>query len=101
MGRKEFDRKVALEERPWRSGDHLNGIIIPGRRLGNCRIKLFAESNWRDIHGELGGDGRCTILMFGTDDFGHAEGVSISTRVATKLCNQVVNSSNSKLSPGL
>lgn len=98
VSRKEFDHRLAVENKVWTSDDHLNGVIIPGRRLLNSKIKRFSDSNWRDIHDELGGDGRFTILMFGDQDFGRGD--AISTKAAAEVCN-VIKSTNSKFAARL
>lgn len=99
VSRKEFDKIFSEGKKIWTSDDYLNGIIIPGRRLSNCKIKRFADSNWRDIHDELRGDGRFSVLMLGSDDFGQANGKS--TSVAANICNRIISSENSIFPPGL
>lgn len=76
------------EGHTWDAVDYLNGVIRPGRRLLNSRYKRFADGNMRDMHDELGGAGRFSIVMFASDDFGIKD--SMSTKIADEICSKVV-----------
>ena len=71
----------------WTDEDYLNGVILPGRRLLNCKVGRFADGNMRDIHDELRAEGNFSILVLSTDDFGDKEGRS--TRAADEICSKV------------
>ncbi|CZR62721.1 related to phenol monooxygenase [Phialocephala subalpina] len=83
------------KEQTWTKEDYLNGVILPGRRLLNCRVKRFADGNMRDIHDELGSEGRFSIMMLASYDFGVKDGRS--TIIADDICSKVIK----KFSPGL
>jgi 2-polyprenyl-6-methoxyphenol hydroxylase-like FAD-dependent oxidoreductase len=81
-------REELKKEQVWTSEDYLNGVIFPGRRLLNCKVKRFADGNMRDIHDELRSEGRFSIVMLASDDFGVKDGRS--TKVADDICDKVI-----------
>ncbi|KAH7417733.1 FAD binding domain-containing protein [Cadophora sp. MPI-SDFR-AT-0126] len=78
--------RAGTTEGKWSSQDYLNGVICPGRRLINCNVKRFANGAPRDIHDELGAEGKFSILLLAADDFGARD--SRSTKTAETLCSQ-------------
>lgn len=73
---------------PRTNEDYLNGVIFPGRRLLNCKVKRFADGTIRDMHDELRAEGRFSIVMLAGDDFGDKDGRS--TKVASDICCNVL-----------
>ncbi|PVH82377.1 phenol monooxygenase [Cadophora sp. DSE1049] len=80
--------RAGMIDEKWSSQDYLNGVVFPGRRLMNCKVKRFANGTPRDIHDELGAEGKFGILLLAADDFGNRD--SRSTKIAETLCSQVL-----------
>lgn len=68
--------------------DYLNGVIMPGRRLRNCKLTRFTDGSVRDIHDELRGEVRFSILIFASADFGLKNGCS--TKITDDICPKVI-----------
>ena len=81
-------RAESKKEQAWTREDYLNGVIFPGRRLLNCKVKRFADGNIRDIHDELRSEGRFSIMMLASADFGVKDGRS--NKVAEEICDKVI-----------
>ncbi|RAH48816.1 uncharacterized protein BO95DRAFT_355966 [Aspergillus brunneoviolaceus CBS 621.78] len=63
--------------RPVISGhDYLSGMLRPGRRLLNVKMKRFADGAHRDIHDDLASTGRFRILSLLSVDLLDPNGVS-------------------------
>ncbi|PYI25002.1 hypothetical protein BP00DRAFT_410538 [Aspergillus indologenus CBS 114.80] len=56
--------------------DYLSGILRPGRRLLNVKLKRFADGAHRDIHDDLASTGRFRILSLLSVDLLNPNGVS-------------------------
>ncbi|PYI16408.1 hypothetical protein BO99DRAFT_466008 [Aspergillus violaceofuscus CBS 115571] len=56
--------------------DYLSGILRPGRRLLNVKLKRFADGAHRDIHEDLASTGRFRILSLLSVDLLDPTGVS-------------------------
>ncbi|CBF78088.1 hypothetical protein AN8756.2 [Aspergillus nidulans FGSC A4] len=59
---------------PIKGTDYLSGILCPGRRLLNVKVKRFADGNRRDLH-----DGRFRILVLTSSDLLDPTGTSAKT----------------------
>ncbi|KAL2871463.1 putative phenol monooxygenase [Aspergillus lucknowensis] len=56
--------------------DYLRGILRPGRRLLNVRVKRFADGNRRDLQDDFLSTGRFRILCLTSSDLLDPQGVS-------------------------
>ncbi|PYH98473.1 hypothetical protein BO71DRAFT_416286 [Aspergillus ellipticus CBS 707.79] len=70
---------------PVEGGDYLSGVLRPGRRLVNVKVKRHADGRRRDIQDDLASTGRFRVLTFTSDDLLHADGVS--ARALTSVSN--------------
>ncbi|KAL4758630.1 putative phenol monooxygenase [Aspergillus foveolatus] len=70
---------------PIKGVDYLSGILCPGRRLLNVKVKRFADGNRRDLH-----DGRFRILVLTSSDLLNPTGTSAKT--LTALSEQTIPS---------
>ncbi|KAK2746504.1 hypothetical protein FQN57_003130 [Myotisia sp. PD_48] len=81
-------RDIVAESRPVITGtDYLSGILRPGRRLLNVKLKRYADGVPRDIHDDLLSTGRFRVLCLTSMDLLDPEGQSCS--ILTKLCGLV------------
>ncbi|OJJ65094.1 hypothetical protein ASPSYDRAFT_54456 [Aspergillus sydowii CBS 593.65] len=81
-------RQSANVEPPVRGDDFLSGILRPGRRLLNVKMKRFADGSHRDIQDELESTGRFRILSLVSHDLLEAQGVSATTLKAVSALSQ-------------
>ncbi|KAL4962875.1 FAD binding domain-containing protein [Aspergillus stella-maris] len=80
----EYDENLAVERSgfnagtrsPVAGGDYLSGILRPGRRLLNVKMKRFADGDQRDIHDDLPSTGRFRIVSLLSTDLLDPEGCS-------------------------
>jgi phenol 2-monooxygenase len=54
----------------------------------NCKVKRFADGVMWDIHDELRAEGRFSIVILASDDFGFKDGRS--AKIADKVCSKVI-----------
>lgn len=80
--------KTGMTDERWSSQDYLNGVICPGRRLMNSNVRRFANGTPRDIHDELGAEGKFSVLLLAANNFGSRD--SGSTNVAECICSQLL-----------
>ncbi|KAL5050820.1 hypothetical protein BDW71DRAFT_215950 [Aspergillus fruticulosus] len=73
--------------------DFLSGILRPGRRLLNVKLKRFADGWHRDIQDDLASTGRFRILSLLTNDLLQPTGVSATSLIATASLAQQFNPS--------
>ncbi|KAL2075058.1 hypothetical protein VTL71DRAFT_8838 [Oculimacula yallundae] len=73
----------------WSDQDYLDGVICPGRRLLNSKVNRFANGTPRDIHDEIGAEGKFSVMLLAGIDFG-TQG-SRSSKAAETLCTEVVS----------
>ncbi|KAL6239506.1 hypothetical protein BDW75DRAFT_120505 [Aspergillus navahoensis] len=64
---------------PIKGIDYLSGILCPGRRLLNVKVKRFADGNRRDLHDEFLSTGRFRILILTSSDLLDPAGTSAKT----------------------
>ncbi|RAL04807.1 FAD binding domain protein [Aspergillus ibericus CBS 121593] len=67
---------VVREASPVHGDDYLSGILRPGRRLLNVKLRRYADGWCRDIQDDLASTGRFRILTLTSDDLLNAHGVS-------------------------
>lgn len=77
-------------DKNWTSSDYLSGVLCPGRRLLNCKVKRFANGTIRDLHDEMRAEGRFSVILLAGDDFGTP---GQSTKAAESVCSQVLGKS--------
>ncbi|OJI99218.1 hypothetical protein ASPVEDRAFT_125606 [Aspergillus versicolor CBS 583.65] len=75
-------------EPPVHGEDFLSGILRPGRRLLNVKVKRFADGSHRDIQDELKSTGRFRILSLVSHDLLEPQGVSSTTLKAVIALSQ-------------
>ncbi|KAL5051117.1 hypothetical protein BDW71DRAFT_172317 [Aspergillus fruticulosus] len=75
---------------PIKGIDYLSGILCPGRRLLNVKVKRFADGNRRDLHDDFHSTGRFRILILTSSDLLDAAGTSAKT--LTTLSKQTIPS---------
>ncbi|KAL4904606.1 hypothetical protein BDW74DRAFT_185522 [Aspergillus multicolor] len=75
---------------PIKGIDYLSGILCPGRRLLNVRVKRFADGNRRDLHDDFLSTGRFRILVLTSNDLLNPSGVSAKT--LTTLSENTISS---------
>ncbi|PWY90296.1 phenol monooxygenase [Aspergillus sclerotioniger CBS 115572] len=61
---------------PVHGDDYLSGILRPGRRLLNVKLRRHADGRHRDIQDDLASNGRFRVLTLTSDDLLNAQGVS-------------------------
>ncbi|PYI02790.1 FAD binding domain protein [Aspergillus sclerotiicarbonarius CBS 121057] len=61
---------------PVHGDDYLSGILRPGRRLLNVKLRRHADGWCRDIQDDLASTGRFRVLTLTSDDLLNAQGVS-------------------------
>lgn len=78
------DREGLTKDQPYEPEDYIKGIIYPGRRFMNIQVTRFADGVPRDLHDEVGGDGRLAIVVVQNQDAGglDAESASVTNAVA-------------------
>ncbi|KAL4782713.1 FAD binding domain-containing protein [Aspergillus varians] len=78
----EYPENVIIEKatsdgkNPIKGTDYLHGILHPGRRLLNVRVKRFADGNRRDLHDDFPSTGRFRILVLTSSDLLNPSGTS-------------------------
>ncbi|KAL3483124.1 FAD binding domain-containing protein [Aspergillus germanicus] len=78
------DRSVAEGSTPVVSGDDfLSGILRPGRRLLNVKLKRFADGWHRDIQDDLASTGRFRVLTLLSTDLLDPTGISATALTET------------------
>ncbi|BCS17739.1 putative phenol monooxygenase [Aspergillus puulaauensis] len=79
----EYPENVTVEKTPAKNPikgtDYLHGILYPGRRLLNVRVKRFADGNRRDLHDDFLSTGRFRILVLTASDLLNPSGTSAKT----------------------
>ncbi|KAL4772700.1 FAD binding domain-containing protein [Aspergillus nidulans var. acristatus] len=75
---------------PIKGIDYLSGILCPGRRLLNVKVKRFADGNRRDLHDDFLSTGRFRILVLTSSDLLDPTGTSAKT--LTALSKQTIPS---------
>ncbi|KAL4945073.1 hypothetical protein BDV06DRAFT_231798 [Aspergillus oleicola] len=63
---------------PIRGVDYLSGVLHPGRRLLNVKVRRFADGNRRDLHDDFLSTGRTRILLLTSSDLLNSHGASAS-----------------------
>ncbi|KJK60788.1 hypothetical protein P875_00053027 [Aspergillus parasiticus SU-1] len=82
----EYDENLLVKSAPAgliTGKDFLSGILRPGRRLLNVKLKRFADGWHRDIQDDLPSTGRFRLLSLLTTDLLDANGVSATSVTAT------------------
>ncbi|KAL4883951.1 FAD binding domain-containing protein [Aspergillus karnatakaensis] len=68
----EYPENITVEKstavNPIRGTDYLQGILRPGRRLLNARVRRFADGNKRDLQDDFLSTGRFRILVLTSSD---------------------------------
>ncbi|KAI9373249.1 thioredoxin-like protein [Aspergillus egyptiacus] len=78
------DRALSAGSRqPVRGDDYLSGILRPGRRLLNVKLKRFADGWHRDIQDDLASTRRFRIVSLVSHDLLNAESISATAMKAT------------------
>ncbi|KAL3466088.1 FAD binding domain-containing protein [Aspergillus heterothallicus] len=78
------DRSAIPDDPPVVTGsDFLSGILRPGRRLLNVKVKRFADGWHRDIQDDLASTGRFRILSLLSNDLLNINGMSASSLTST------------------
>ncbi|KAL4927568.1 putative phenol monooxygenase [Aspergillus undulatus] len=67
------------ERNPIHGTDYLSGVLHPGRRLLNVKVKRFADGNRRDLHDDFLSTGRLRILLLTSSDLLTPTGQSTRT----------------------
>ncbi|KAL2830309.1 FAD binding domain-containing protein [Aspergillus cavernicola] len=79
----EYPENVTVEKstpkNPITGTDYLHGILCPGRRLLNVRVKRFADGNRRDLQDDFLSTGRFRILCLTSSDLLNPHGISAKT----------------------
>ncbi|KAL3478686.1 FAD binding domain-containing protein [Aspergillus californicus] len=73
---------------PVHGEDYLSGILRPGRRLLNLKLKRFADGCHRDIQDDLASTGRFRILSLVSSDLLQPDGISASALKAITAMTQ-------------
>ncbi|KAL4917710.1 FAD binding domain-containing protein [Aspergillus aurantiobrunneus] len=71
--------KQSTTKNPIKGTDYLHGILHPGRRLLNVRVRRFADGNKRDLHDDFLSTGRFRILVLTSTDLLNPSGTSATT----------------------
>ncbi|KAL4865805.1 hypothetical protein BDV12DRAFT_210905 [Aspergillus spectabilis] len=79
----EYPENIAVEKatakNPIKGTDYLHGILRPGRRLLNVRVRRFADGNKRDLQDDFLSTGRFRILILTSSDLLNPSGTSAKT----------------------
>ncbi|KAL4958164.1 FAD binding domain-containing protein [Aspergillus filifer] len=67
------------DKNPIKGLDYLSGVLHPGRRLLNVKVKRFADGNRRDLHDDLLSTGRTRILLLTSSDLLNPQSKSTTT----------------------
>ncbi|KAL4960066.1 putative phenol monooxygenase [Aspergillus stella-maris] len=70
---------AAKDKNPIKGVDYLSGVLHPGRRLLNVKVKRFADGNRRDLHDDFLSTGRTRILLLTSSDLLNPQGKSATT----------------------
>ncbi|KAL5339590.1 FAD binding domain-containing protein [Aspergillus crustosus] len=85
----EYPENITVEKpttkNPITGTDYLHGILQPGRRLLNVRVKRFADGNKRDLQDDLLSTGRFRILVLTSTDLLNSISTSTSAQTLTSL----------------
>lgn len=77
-----------LASYPITGTDYISGVLRPGRRLLNVRVRRFADGTMWDIHDDLRSDGRWRVIVVCADDFPDPKSQSLPA--VTSICGTVV-----------
>ncbi|KAJ0417339.1 FAD binding domain-containing protein [Aspergillus carlsbadensis] len=82
------DRSVVDGSSPVSGDDFLSGILRPGRRLLNVKLKRFADGWHRDIHDDLPSTGRIRLITLLSTDLQTPTGLSATALTKTTTLTQ-------------